>query len=90
MQTADRMGLEHEERTGSILGAAIEVHQALGPGFLESVYEDALAIELDSRGVRFERQLAVPLLYRGAEVGWYRLDLLVAGRMCTSRWFALT
>ena len=79
MQTADRMGLEHEELTGSILGAAIEVHKALGPGFLESVYENALAIELESRGVRFERQLAVPILYRGAEVGWHRLDLLVAG-----------
>ena len=79
MQTADRMGLEHEEPTGSILGAAIEVHKALGPGFLESVYENALAIELESRGVRFERQLAVPILYRGAEVGWHRLDLLVAG-----------
>ena len=80
-QTADRMGLEHEERTGSILGAAIEVHQALGPGFLESVHEKALAIELEARGVRFERQLAVPILYRGAEVGWHRLDLLVAGSL---------
>jgi len=71
------MGLEHEELAGSVIGAAIEVHKALGPGFLESVYENALAIEFAARGIRFERQLAVPILYRGSEVGLHRLDLLV-------------
>ena len=102
MLTADRMGLEHEELTGSILGAAIEVHNVLGPGFLESVYENALAIELESRGVCFERQLAVPILYRGAEVdgigwtcSWPGCSLWSSrqsrlSRMCTSRWFAPT
>jgi GxxExxY protein len=73
------MGLEQEELTGSVIGAAIEVHKALGPGFLELVYENALALELATRGIRFERQLTVPILYRGSEVGLHRLDLLVAG-----------
>jgi GxxExxY protein len=73
------MGLEHEELTGNVIGAAIEVHKALGPGFLESVYENALALELAARGIGFERQLAVPIQYRGSEVGFHRLDLFVAG-----------
>jgi GxxExxY protein len=73
------MGLPHEELTGSVIGAAINVHKALGPGFLESVYENALALEFAALGIRFERQLAVPVLYRGSEVGFHRLDLLVAG-----------
>jgi GxxExxY protein len=72
------MALEHEQLTGSVIGAAIEVHRALGPGFLEAVYENALAIELRARGIGFDRQLAVPILYRGTEVGLHRLDLLVA------------
>jgi GxxExxY protein len=63
------MGLEHEELGGRVIGAAIETHRALGPGFLESVYENALAPELAARGTSFERQLAVPILYRGSEVG---------------------
>ena len=72
------MGLEQEELSGSVVGAAIEVHKALGPGFLESVNENALALELAARGIGFERQRAVPILYRGSEVGLHRLDLLVA------------
>ena len=72
------MGLEHEELSGSVIGAAIEVHTALGPGFLEPDYENVLALDLLARGVRFEQQLAVPILYRGSEVGLHGLDLLVA------------
>lgn len=73
-----RVKLEHEELTGEIIGAAIEVHRALGPGFLESVYETALVVELRHRGLSFERQLSVPVVYRGVEVGLHRLDLFVA------------
>lgn len=75
------MPLEHEELTGTVIGAAIEVHKSLGPGFLESVYENALTIELRSRSVPFQRQLAIPVLYRGAEVGMHRLDMFVDGKI---------
>jgi GxxExxY protein len=71
------MALEHRETTGEIIGAAITVHRELGPGFIESAYENALILELGSRGIPFRRQLIVPVLYRGVEVALRRLDLFV-------------
>ncbi|MBI2932814.1 MAG: GxxExxY protein [Planctomycetes bacterium] len=70
--------LGHEKLTGRIIGAAIEVHKALGPGYTESVYENALAVELRGQSISFVRQVSVPVLYRGLEVGLHRLDLYVA------------
>jgi len=72
------IGLEHEELTGQIIGAAVEVHKTLGPGYVEAIYENALAVELRGRNLPFQRQLSVPVMYRGSEVGLHRLDLLVA------------
>ncbi len=71
------MGLDQEDQTAAIIGAAIEVHRTLGPGFLESVYELSLAAELTDRGIPFARQVAVPLWYKGRDVGTHPLDLLV-------------
>jgi GxxExxY protein len=71
--------LGYKELSGKVIAAAIEVHQVLGPGFLESVYEAALCIELEHRGIRYERQKQVLLSYRGRPVGQHRLDLLVEG-----------
>lgn len=71
--------MELEEITGAIIGAAIAVHRALGPGFVESVYEEALGIELSHRDLGFERQLQVPISHRGQRVGVHRIDLLVEG-----------
>ena len=62
-----------------ILGAAIEVHRALGPGYLERVYEEALAVELSLRGIQFERQYPVSVLYKGHLCGEGKLDFLVEG-----------
>lgn len=64
--------------TERIIGAAIEVHRALGPGLLESAYESCLAEELGLRGLEFKRQLALPVTYRGRvlECG-YRIDFLI-------------
>jgi len=65
--------------TGTIIGAAIEVHRALGPGFLESAYEECLCRELSLRQVPFERQRALPVEYKGLHLDCgYRFDLLVA------------
>ena len=71
-------GLAHGELTNRIIGAAIQVHRELGPGFLESIYERALAIELSHREIPFEKQLEIPIKYRDIEVGKHRLDMLVA------------
>ena len=65
----------------SVIGAAIEVHRVLGPGYLESVYEQALAVELDLRRISFERQRSIDVEYKGHGVGEGRLDLLVAGKL---------
>lgn len=69
--------LEHEELTGGIIGAAIEVHRTLGPGFLESIYEKALVIALRKRGFRVEQQVEITVYFDREEVGKHRLDLLV-------------
>jgi GxxExxY protein len=65
--------------TGQIIGAAIEVHRALGPGKTEATYEEALAHELTLRGIAYKRQKPVPVVYKGIKLECgYRLDLLVA------------
>ena len=66
--------------TEGVIGAAIEVHRALGPGLLESAYEACLAFELTERGLSIERQKPMPVLYRDVELDCgYRVDLLVEG-----------
>jgi GxxExxY protein len=69
----------NKELSGRVIEAAIKVHQALGPGFLESIYENALCIELERKGIRFERQKVIPVRYEGIPVGEHRLDLLIEG-----------
>jgi GxxExxY protein len=64
-----------------VIGAAIEVHRHLGPGYLESVYEEALVIEFGLQGIPFERQKTISALYKGRPVGEGRLDFLVAGQL---------
>jgi GxxExxY protein len=71
--------LELEAVSRAVIEAAMRVHRTLGPGFLEKLYEEAMAVELAERGVHFDRQLSVPVLYRGREIGLHRLDLLVEG-----------
>ena len=63
--------------TNAIIGCAIAVHRTLGPGFLESVYENAMAIEMTKRGIRFVKQARFDVLYEGHSVGEGRLDFLV-------------
>jgi len=70
------------ELTHEIIGAAIEVHKNLGPGLLESTYEECLCHELTQRGIPFERQKPVPVLYKRVKLDCgYRLDVLVADRV---------
>jgi GxxExxY protein len=67
----------HKELSHKVLGAAFAVHNALGPGLLESAYEGALVIELRHRGLQFERQRVYPVYYRGEMAGAYVADLVV-------------
>ena len=62
--------------TDAIISAAIAVHRELGPGFIESVYEQALAVEFALRGIGFVRQKPIPLFYRDHQIGEHRLDFL--------------
>ena len=68
-----------EELTGRVIGAAMRVHSTLGPGFTESVYQNALALEMALDSVPFEREVKLEVRYRDELVGLYRADLLVAG-----------
>jgi GxxExxY protein len=71
------MGRADERAASGVIGAAIEVHRALGPGFLEAVYEEALAVEMELRGIPFRRQVPIALDYKGRPVGEAIVDLLV-------------
>src|SRR5262245_50853382 len=67
--------------TEKIIGAAIEVHRVLGPGLLESIYEEALCVELDLRGLCFQRQIELDFHYKGHLIKGQRLDLLVEAQV---------
>ena len=74
--------VDDDPLTREIIGAAIAVHKALGPGLLESAYESCLAFELQARGIRFERQRELPIVYRGHKIDCsYRLDFLIEERV---------
>jgi GxxExxY protein len=74
--------MRDEELTGRIIGAAIEVHRHLGPGLLESIYEECLAREFTLREIPFERQKPLPTVYKDLKLdAGYRVDFLVAGRI---------
>lgn len=73
---------EIDRLTETVIGAAIEVHRAIGPGLLESAYEECLAFELSLRGLRFERQKPLPVRYKGVNLDCgYKLDLLVENEL---------
>ena len=73
--------LRDSEVTNQIIAAAIGVHRELGPGFLESIYEEALAVEFALSGIQFIRQHPIPLFYRDHQIGEHRLDFLVEGKI---------
>jgi GxxExxY protein len=70
--------LIHEDLTEQIIGAAIEVHKAIGPGLLESVYQECMCRELNLRRLNLQREVKVPVIYKGVALDCgYRLDLIV-------------
>jgi len=76
--TEARRKLIHEELTDQVIGAAIEVHRELGPGLMESAYEECLCHELHLRGLNFQRQVPLPVRYKGINLDCgYKLDMVV-------------
>jgi GxxExxY protein len=71
------MSLVHEEITKEIIGAAFEVYRVLGYGFLEKVYQRAMKVELESRGLNAEIESKIKVVYKGAVVGDYQADLFL-------------
>ena len=72
------MTLDHDPASNKVIGLAIEVHRHLGPGLLESAYEDCLALEMKQSGLSFRRQVALPVVYKGLRLASsYRLDFVV-------------
>ena len=73
--------MNENELSKEVIGAAIEVHKALGAGLLESAYEECLAYELTLRGIPFDRQKPMPIVYKGKSLDCgFRLDFLVADK----------
>jgi GxxExxY protein len=75
------MGYNFEALSGQIIEAAISVHKGLGPGFLESIYESAMKVALRHRGIVYEAQKEVTVVFENEEVGVHRLDLLVGSEI---------
>jgi len=85
----DMQKLPDKELTDQIISAAIQVHKILGPGFIESAYEEALCIEFDFLKIPYERQKSVTITYRQHPVAQHRLDLFVDGRVVVENKSAL-
>ena len=73
--------LGNKDLTDRIIAAAIRVHKELGPSFLETMYEEALAIELSTAAIHFERQKLLPIFYREHLIGEHRLDLVIESKV---------
>jgi len=74
---ADQTGLKHHELTEKLIGIFYGIYNELGHGFLESIYEQAFSVALVERGIFFQRQMAVPVWFRGQKIGDFRADLVV-------------
>jgi GxxExxY protein len=76
---AEERRYKHAELTEEIIGVFYEVYNELGIGFLEKVYEEAMALVLRSKGIAVQTQVSVPVWFRGTKIGSYEADLIVAG-----------
>jgi GxxExxY protein len=72
---------ENDPLTRAIIGAAIEVHKTLGSGLLESIYEEALCYEFELRGIKYQRQVSVDVVYKGRIIKGQRIDIIVEGEV---------
>ena len=78
---ADERGLKYADLTERLIGIFFSIHNELGHGFLESVYEQAFSVVLAENKIFFERQKAIPVWFHGQQVGEFRADLIVDGKV---------
>lgn len=78
---ADQHGLKHRELSERVIGVYFDIYNELGHGFLESVYEEAFSVALAEAGIFFQRQLALPVWFRGHKIGEFRADLVVENKI---------
>jgi len=78
---ADQRGLKHADLTEKLIGIFFNIHNEVGHGFLESVYEQAFSVVLAENNIFFQRQMAVPVWFHGQQIGEFRADLLVDGKV---------
>ena len=78
---ADQRGLKHADLTEKLIGIFFNIHNELGHGFLESVYEQAFSVVLAENNIFFQTQMAVPVWFHGQQIGEFRADLLVDGKV---------
>jgi GxxExxY protein len=72
---------KYADLTGKIIGCAMKVHNTLGNGFQEVIYQRCLALEMEKQGLQFQREMEMPIYYEGVEVGQRRVDFLVEGKI---------
>ncbi|HZR64936.1 MAG TPA: GxxExxY protein [Terriglobales bacterium] len=78
---ADEHGLKHRDLTEKLIGIFFGIYNELGYGFLESVYEQAFAVSLAEHGIFFQKQFALPVFFHGHQIGDFRADLFVDGKV---------
>jgi GxxExxY protein len=78
---ADQRGLKHGELTEKLIGIFFSLYNELGHGFLESVYEQAFSVVLAEQKIFFQRQIAIPVWFHGTQIGEFRADILVDGKV---------
>jgi len=81
LRVKNRLDKETEALINSIIGAAIDVHRELGPGYLEKVYEQAMSLELKHRGLAYSTQQPVSVYYKGVKIHGHVLDMVVEGKV---------
>ena len=78
---ATSLDAETEDLVTRVIGCALHVHQALGPGYLETIYQEAMGIEMEVNGIPYKREAFTPIRYRDRFLRGHRLDLVVDGRV---------
>lgn len=81
MRNASPLSAEEERLMHQTIGSAIAVHRTLGPGFLESIYRKAMCLELTNRGIPYECERAIDVMYDGIPISGQQIDLIVGGRI---------